>query len=135
MREEWSGRRLPKVYSFDEQVLDPGRRELRRSGVAVPVEPKVFDLLLHLVENRQRMVSKDDLVAAIWQGRAISDSALTSAINAARQVLGDSGAEQRLIRTVARKGFRFLAPVVDGTNSAREVPPAQPVPPRERPAV
>lgn len=123
------------MYSFEDQVLDPGQRELRRGGIVVPVEPKVFDLLLHLVENRQRMVSKEDLVAAIWQGRAISDSALASAINAARQALGDTGAEQRLIRTVARKGFRFVAPVVDGTVSARETPAAQQVPPRERPAV
>lgn len=125
------------MFCFEDLVLDPGRRELRRAGVAVPVEPKVFDLVLHLVENRHRLVSKDALISAIWQGRAISDSALASAINAARQALGDSGADQRLIRTVARKGFRFVGTVIDGEPQSGE-PGASPAPapmPRDRPAV
>lgn len=125
------------MFCFEDQILDPGRRELRRAGVAVPVEPRVFDLVLYLVENRQRLVTKDDLVSAIWQGRAISDSALASAVNAARQALDDNGADQRLIRTVARKGFRFVGTVNDGEPRSGEASAAPgPVPvPRERPAV
>lgn len=96
---------------FEDQILDLSRRELVRAGVAIPVEPKVFDLLLYLIQHRERLVSKDELVAHIWGRRVVSDSALTSAINAARKAVGDSGRAQRLIRTSARKGFRFIGEV------------------------
>src|SRR5690606_32482264 len=85
----------------------------RRAGAAVPVGPQVFDLLLYLVANRHRVVSKDDLLDAVWRGRIVSESTITSHINAARAAVGDSGREQRLIRTVARKGFRFVGGVVE----------------------
>ena len=78
---------------------------------AIAVEPQVFDLLVYLVENRDRVVSKDDLIASVWGGRIVSESTLTSRINAARKALGDSGDEQRLIRTIARKGIRFVGAV------------------------
>src|SRR5262249_29885074 len=81
---------------------------LRHGAVAVPVEPQVFDLLAYLIKNRDRVASKDDLVAAIWGGRIVSESALTSRINAARCAIGDTGAEQRLIKTFTRKGLRFV---------------------------
>ena len=93
---------------FEDFTLDPDRRELRRSDALVAVQPQVFDLIHYLVCQRERVVSKDDLLDAIWNGRAVSDSTLTSRINAARRALGDSGDEQRLIRTVSRKGFRFV---------------------------
>jgi len=96
---------------FENQILDRSRRELVRDGATITVEPKVFDLLLHLIENRHRLVTKDDLIAHVWGGRIVSDSALTSAINAARKAIRDSGREQRLIRTSARKGFRFVGEV------------------------
>ena len=80
-----------------------------RSPIAV--EPQVFDLLVYLVQNRDRVVSKDDLIASVWGGRIVSDSTLTSRINAARKAIGDSGEEQKLIRTIARKGFRFVGAV------------------------
>ena len=96
-------------FVFANHTLDTDRRELRRGSEAVAVEPQVFDLLVYLIENRGRVVSKDDLIAAVWGGRIISESTLTSRINAARKALGDSGEEQRLIRTMARKGFRFVA--------------------------
>jgi len=99
------------IYLFEDFSLDPGRRELRRGGTLVAVEPRVFDLLLYLVRNRDRVVSKDDLIAEVWDGRIVSDSALTSRMNGARNAVGDSGAEQRLIRTVARKGHRFVGDV------------------------
>ncbi len=99
-------------FLFADHVLDDGRRELRRASDLVPVEPQVFDLLLYLVRNRDHVVSKDDLIAAVWGGRIVSDSTLTSRINAARRAIGDSGGDQKLIRTIARKGFRFVG-IVD----------------------
>jgi TolB-like protein/cytochrome c-type biogenesis protein CcmH/NrfG len=98
-------------FLFAGYVLDRDRRELRRGVEAVAVEPQVFDLLVYLVENRDRVVSKDDLIASVWHGRIVSDSSLTSRINAARKAIGDSGEGQRLIRTVARKGLRFIGAV------------------------
>ena len=98
-------------FVFDNHVLDTDRRELHRGSAAVPVEPQVFDLLLHLVQNRDRVVSKDDLIASVWRGRIVSDSTLASRINAARRAIGDNGDEQRLIRTVARRGIRFVGSV------------------------
>jgi len=95
-------------------MLDIHRRELRHGSELVPVEPQVFDLLVYLIHNRDRVVSKDDLIAAVWGGRIVSDSTLTSRINAARKAVGDTGGEQRLIRTVARKGIRFVAEVSEG---------------------
>ena len=113
------------LFLFDNFALDCERRELRADGTAVPVEPQVFDLLVYLIENRDRVVSKDDLIASVWGGRIVSESTLTSRINATRKAIGDSGKEQRLIRTSARKGFRFVGdvqeehrPAVDDVNGA-----------------
>ena len=92
-------------------MLDDDLRELRRGHEPVAVEPQVFDLLIYLVQNRDRVVSKDDLIASVWGGRVVSDSTLTSRINAARKAVGDSGSEQKLIRTIARKGLRFVGDV------------------------
>lgn len=97
--------------SFEDCLLDIERRELRRSNQLVAVEPQVFDVLIYLVENRDRVVSKDDLIASVWGGRIVSESTLTSRINAARKAIGDTGEKQNLIRTFARKGVRFVAPV------------------------
>jgi TolB-like protein len=98
-------------FLFEGHVLDPDRRELTRGGEVIAIGPQVFDVLAHLLRNRERVVSKDDLLDAVWGGRIVSESTLTSHINAVRKAVGDSGEEQRLIRTVARKGFRFVADV------------------------
>ncbi len=98
-------------FSFSEHVLDTDRRELRRGAEPVALEPQVFDLLVYLLLNRDRVVTKDDLIAAVWGGRIVSDSTLTSRINAARKAIGDSGEQQMLIRTIARKGLRFVGSV------------------------
>jgi TolB-like protein/Tfp pilus assembly protein PilF len=98
-------------YLFEDYVLDPERRELTRGSEAIAVGPQVFDLLLYLMQNREHVVSKDELLDEVWNGRIVSESTLTSHINAARRAIGDSGQEQRLIRTVARKGFRFVGDV------------------------
>jgi len=97
--------------SFGDYNIDVERRELRRAKAPVHVEPQVFDLLVYLVNNRDRVVSKDDLIASVWGGRIVSDSTLTSRINAVRNAVGDSGEEKKLIRTIARKGFRFVGAV------------------------
>jgi TolB-like protein len=100
-------------FVFGDCVLDPDRRELTRGSELVAVGPQVFDLLLHLVQNRERVVGRDNLLDAVWGGRIVSESTLTSHINAARRAIGDSGREQHLIRTVARKGFRFVGDVTE----------------------
>jgi TolB-like protein len=98
-------------FLFEDCVLDTDRREFTRGSKAVAIGPQVFDLLLYLVENRAHVVSKDDVLDAVWAGRIVSESTLTSHINAVRKAIGDSGGEQRLVRTIARKGFRFVGEV------------------------
>jgi TolB-like protein/Tfp pilus assembly protein PilF len=92
-------------------VLDIDRRELSCAGQRVAVEPQVFDLLLYLVQNSERVVSKDELFDHVWDGRIVSESTLTSRINAVRKAVNDNGRDQQLVRTVARKGFRFVGDV------------------------
>lgn len=123
---------------FDQCVLDTERRELRRGHAPVAVQPQVFDLLIYLIENRDRVVSKDDLLGAIWKGRIVSESTMISRINAARRAIGDDGDQQRLIKTIARKGVRFVGNVqgqaaaiassdlAQGTPIERLAPPDRP---------
>ncbi|BAR56337.1 TolB-like protein [Bradyrhizobium diazoefficiens] len=111
-------------FCFENNVLDGDLRELTCAGVAVPLQPQVFDLLLYLVAQRARVVSKDDLISQIWSDRIVSDSALNSRINAARKALGDDGATQRLIKTIPRKGFRFVGEVREDV--AVTLAPAEP---------
>ena len=99
------------LYLFEDFVLDTDKRELRRGADVVSVAPQVFDLLDYLIRNRGRVVSKDDLVTAIWEGRIVSDAALTTRLKAVRSAIGDSGEGQRLIKTLPRKGFRFIGRV------------------------
>jgi len=105
-------------YFFEEYAFDTDRRELHRGADVVSVAPQVFDLLDYLIRNRERVVSKDDLINAIWNGRVVSDAALTTRLNAARTAIGDSGEEQRLIKTLPRKGFRFVGPVREAEGPA-----------------
>lgn len=102
------------IYRFADCELDTGRYELRCQGTLKPVEPQVFDLLRYLLENRDRTITKDELHQAIWQGRFVSESALSSRIKAARQAVSDTGEDQRIIRTVHGRGFRFVAEVEPG---------------------
>jgi TolB-like protein len=98
-------------FVFGDCTLDAIKRELWRGGQAVHVEPQVFDLLLHLVRNRDKVISKEDMLEAVWGGRIVSESTLSNRINAARRVVGDSGERQGFIRTVPRRGLRFVADV------------------------
>jgi TolB-like protein len=97
------------IVRFGDCALDLERRELRRASAAVHVEPQVFDLLAYLIANRDRVVSRDDIIQEVWSGRIVSDATLSSRINAARQAVGDDGKAQAIIRTVPRRGFRFIA--------------------------
>ena len=99
------------LFRFEDYQLDMNRRELRRDDQLVDVEPKVFDLLAYLIGNCERVASRDDLIAAVWHGRIVSESALATCINAARAAIGDSGEKQRLIKTLPRKGIRFVGAV------------------------
>ena len=96
------------LYRVGKYVLDLRKFEVRKDERVLPAEPQVLSLLFLLVENRDRLVSKDEIVAAVWRGRAISESAISSRIKSARQLLGDDGEAQRLIRTIHGKGFRFV---------------------------
>jgi DNA-binding winged helix-turn-helix (wHTH) protein len=111
---------LNLLYIFDKYALDPDRRELRRGTTAVAMEPQAFDLLVYLIRHREHVVSRDELIEQIWGGRIVSDSALSTRINAVRSAIGDSGTEQRLIKTLPRKGVRFVGEV-------REAPAASPL--------
>jgi adenylate cyclase len=99
------------IFSFGDCELDTSLYGLRRQGKACKIEPKAFDLLLYLVKNRGRVVTKDEIYERIWKGRIVSEATLSSCINAARQAIGDSGKSQMYIRTYSRRGFRFIADV------------------------
>jgi adenylate cyclase len=105
-------------YFFEEYAFDTDCRELHRGADVVSIAPQVFDLLEYLIRNRERVVTKDDLISAVWSGRIVSDAALTTRLNAARTALGDSGQEQRLIKTLPRKGFRFVGQVQEAQRPA-----------------
>ena len=122
------------LYLFEEFVLDTDKRELRRGADVVSVAPQVFDVLDYLIQNRERVVSKDDLVTAIWEGRIISDAALTTCLKAVRSVIGDSGEGQRLIKTLPRKGFRFVGRVQEEQRPGRTLDGETPLEP-PRPAL
>jgi TolB-like protein/Tfp pilus assembly protein PilF len=100
------------LYVFGGFELDDGRYELRHGGVHVPVEPLVFDLIGFLARNPNRVIGRDEIVDAVWKGRAISDATISSCIKSARRVLGDSGDSQSLIRTVRGRGFEFCSEVI-----------------------
>jgi TolB-like protein len=110
------------LYLFENFTLDTARRELRQGDALVAVEPQVFDLLELLIRARDRVVSRDDLLATIWRGRIVSEATLSSRVNSARAAIGDNGAEQRLIRTLPRKGVRFVGAVQEVSDSAPEAP-------------
>jgi DNA-binding winged helix-turn-helix (wHTH) protein/class 3 adenylate cyclase/predicted ATPase len=132
------------LYLFEDYVFDTDQRELRRGPRLISLQPQVFDLLEYLIRNRERVVTKDDLFGAIWGGRIVSESALTTRINAARTAIGDNGEDQRLIRTLPRKGLRFVGMVREGEHkpvenlaeaSAAEIKDASVTSVSERPAI
>jgi adenylate cyclase len=109
------------LYSFEDFSLDTARRELRRSGALIALQPQVFDLLEYAIRNRERVVSKDDLLAAVWKGRIVSESTLSTRINAAGSAIGDSDEEQRLLRTTHGRGIRFVGIVQEEEETVRKL--------------
>jgi TolB-like protein len=110
-------------YRFAEFEIDLTQQELRRRGEFIHIEPQVFDVIVHLVRNHDRVISKDELIENVWHGRIISEAALSSRINAARRALGDNGNDQSLIRTLHKRGFRFVGSVqvLDSSAAGGEV--------------
>ena len=110
------------IFHFDQYTLDTDRLELRCGVEPIEIEPQVFSVLSHLIHNREQVVSKDELIGAVWNGRVVSDSTLNSRINSARRAVGDDGKSQSIIRTLPRRGFRFVADVIE---DGEERPPQQ----------
>src|SRR5918999_3776386 len=107
------------IYIFaDDYELDPPRYELRYAGKLVKLEPQVFNVLVYLIQHRDRVVSKDELLEQLWPGRFVSEATLTSRVMAARRAVGDRGREQRLIQTVHGRGYRFIAAVEEPTTDS-----------------
>ncbi|MEZ5972912.1 MAG: winged helix-turn-helix domain-containing protein [Hyphomonadaceae bacterium] len=132
------------IYAFDDFELDAQKVELRGNGAAIALEPQVFALLLLLVENQDRLVSRDEIIEKVWDSRIVSDSALSSRIKALRAALGDDGKAQRYIRTLHGRGFRFvgearlaqdLSPPSVSVTAELDSPPPQPARPRPSIAV
>lgn len=112
-------------HRFGDFEVDTDRYELRRDGNVQPVEPLVFDLIAYLVRNANRVVSRDDVIAAVWQGRIVSDATISSCIKSARKALGDSGDSQSYIRTVRGRGFEFRGQVSVAEDNAPSALPVQ----------
>ncbi len=106
------------IYRFEDYALDIGRRELHRGKTLCAVEPQVFDVLEYLIRHRARLVTRDELWKAVWSGRIVSEAAIDTRVSAARAAIGDNGGEQRLIRTVRKKGFRFVGCLIEETSPA-----------------
>jgi DNA-binding winged helix-turn-helix (wHTH) protein/class 3 adenylate cyclase len=123
------------LYSFEEWELDVERYELRRAGKPIKLEPQVFSVLAYLVQHRNRVLSKQELLSHLWPGQYIGDSALERCIMAARKAVGDSGGKQRVIKTFHRRGYRFVVPVTEHLPPDSPLPPTEPAvpPPRQPP--
>ncbi len=115
------------LIRFADVLIDPRRRELHRRGELVPVQPKVFDLIVHLVIHRARAVSKDELQDAVWPGVIVTETALTRAIMKARRAIGDDSEQQAMIRTVHGRGYRFVALLHEGAEALVETAVSRPV--------
>jgi DNA-binding winged helix-turn-helix (wHTH) protein len=113
------------IYRFGDHLLDTEGFRLTANGEEIAVEPQVFALLQFLIENCERVVSKDEIIEHVWDGRIVSDGTLNSRINSARRAVGDDGKVQAVIKTFPRRGFRFVAEV---TEDAAAAPAAMPAP-------
>src|SRR6185369_1086064 len=127
------------TYAFGEFVLDERLYQLRRNGTVVKVEPKVFDVLAHLIRHRDRVVSKDELLQALWPGEHVSDSVLPRCVTAARKAIGDTATAQEMIATVHGRGYRFVAPMdaaaATNRSAAAERDASPPAPVATRPSI
>jgi DNA-binding winged helix-turn-helix (wHTH) protein len=101
------------IYAFADYELDRRRYELRRCGESVRIEPQVFDLLAYLIEQRDRVALKSELLERLWPGRFVGEATLSHCVMAARKAVGDNGRVQRVIKTLHARGYRFVAPVIE----------------------
>lgn len=124
------GYRFPMLYRFDDFELDFSRMQLRRSGDEIAVEPRPFSLLCLLVQNHDRLISKDEVIEHVWNGRVVSEAAVSTAVKTARRALDDDGDAQTYIRTVPKRGYRFVGSVRLGAAAS----PAEPLVPEREPA-
>ena len=99
------------VYVFGDCEIDEARFELRRRGAVVKVEPKTFDVLSYLIKCADRVVSKDELLDAVWPGQTVSESVLPKCVAAARRAVGTARGRGEVIQTVHGRGYRFVADV------------------------
>jgi len=110
------------IHRFLDFELDTKIHQLRKAGTPCAIEPQVFDLLLFLIENREQVVSHDELVENVWHGRIVADATIASRIRAVRKVLGDTGVKQEIVQTVPRRGFRFVATLSDPSGATESEP-------------
>lgn len=124
------------IFKFGEYELDRQRAELRLLGETIPLQRKVYLLLLFLIENRERMVTRDDILEEVWDGRIVAESTIDSRIKAARHAIGDNGTDQRLIKTLRGRGLRFVAQVSEtGIQPADTIVGAPPRRSSNRPSI
>ncbi len=126
------------IFAFGDWELDTGLYELRCQGQPAKVEPQVFDMLAFLVRHRDRVVSRDEIIDAVWEGRIVSEATISTCLKGARQAIGDDGRQQRLIKTVHGRGFRFVGDVAkeeaetprpeSSSEPLAETPPDAPLP-------
>jgi DNA-binding winged helix-turn-helix (wHTH) protein len=117
------------IYAFADYEIDTRLYELRSDRGPRPIEPRVFDMLVYLVENRTRVIPKAELLDTIWRDRSVSEAALSQCIMAARKALGDSGRAQTFIKTIHRRGYRFIAQVNEAVPETRRTRPPPPLRP------
>src|SRR6185295_6222447 len=115
------------AFRFANFEIDVARHELRCAGKIIPIEPQVFDLLIHLIRNRNRIVSREELIDAVWKGRIISEATLSSRVSAVRRAIGDNGDDQLFVRTHHKRGFRFVGQVEDAGSYETVVTDRRPV--------
>jgi len=114
------------IYAFDEYELDTRCYELRRGDTRIPLEPQVFDVLSLLIECRDRVVGKDEILQRVWADRFISESTLASRLTAARKAVDDTAKQQRRIKTIHGRGYRFVGQVAERADPAEIRPPTEP---------
>lgn len=122
-------------WTFGDYELDPERFQLTRGGALVRLEPQVLSLLIHLVRNRERLVTRDEIVTAVWHGEAASDASIASRVRSARQAVGDDGVRQAMIRTVHGRGYRFVCETAGLTSASNAFNSEPEAPPAGRPSI
>ena len=123
-----------EIYEFGEIRVDRSRMTIERGGRPVSVEPKAFDVLLHLIQNRDRLTTKEELLDTVWRGTFVTPNVVARCVTQLRRALGDDAREARYLQTVAKRGYRFIAPVTVSSNGSEPAAPAPVVAPARAPS-